>query len=106
LAELPLHPRRAIAAFDPQGLITTDLDGDGNLIWLLPIHRQGSWCALSIRVAYRKSSAPAASTSFWSGDWRFHTDGKPDLAIANYGNGHVTILTNLPGDMRAAVKLQ
>ena len=94
-------PRRAIAAFDPQGLITTDLDGDGNLDLAATLYTvPGIVVALGDGTGGfcppQKFRLPQHPLPFGLATGDFNTDGKPDLAIANYGNGHVTILTNLP----------
>ncbi len=108
-------PRAAIPAFDPQGLVTTDLNGDGILDLATTLHNvPGVVVALGDGTGGfhlpQTIRLPQHPLPFGLAVGDFNTDGKPDLAIANYGDGHVTILTNQPSvqieaiDLTASVK--
>ncbi len=91
----------SVSVFDPQGMVATDFDGDGNLDLAATLYN-----VPGIVVALGDGSGdfgvpqqirlPEHPLPFGLATGDFNNDGTPDLAIANYGNSHATILLNLP----------
>ena len=91
----------SIPVYDPQGIVSADFDGDGNLDLAATLYN-----APGIVVSLGDGSGgfgppqqvrlPHHPLPFGLATGDFNGDGKTDLAISNYGNGHVTILLNLP----------
>src|SRR5450432_211441 len=94
-------PVSGIPAFDPQGIVATDFDGDGNLDLAATLYNvPGILVALGDGTggfgAPQHIGLPQHPLPFGLATGDFNGDNKPDMAIANYGNGHVSILLNLP----------
>lgn len=90
-----------ILAPDPQGLATADFDGDGNLDlactnYFVPSLVVSLGDGTGSFAPPRTTRLPGHPFPFGIAPADFNGDGKPDLAISNYGNGKVTILLNLP----------
>jgi hypothetical protein len=91
----------SVPVFDPQGIVATDFDGDGNLDLAATLYS-----APAIAVALGDGAGgfgtpqhvhlPQHPLPFGLATGDFNGDARPDLAIANYGKGTVTILLNLP----------
>lgn len=98
---------------EPRGLLIADVDGDGQLD-LLVADGAGS----SISVLRNTSNAGGLDTCSFSDPVAFATgrlprsiaigdlngDARPDLAVANYGDGNISVLVNrsVPGHLDAA----
>lgn len=91
----------SIPVFDPQGIVATDFDGDGNLDLAATLYNvPGIIVALGDGTGGfsppQQVRLPEHPLPFGLATGDFNNDRKADLAIANYGNGHATILLNLP----------
>jgi hypothetical protein len=90
----------SVPVFDPQGIVATDFDGDGDLDLAATLYNApGIVVALGDGIggfgSPQQVRLPHHPLPFGLATGDFDRDGNSDLAIANYGNGHVTILLNL-----------
>ncbi len=90
-----------IPVADPQGVVTADFDGDGNLdlastTYFFPDLVVALGDGAGGFGPARSTRLPGHPYPFGVAPADFNRDGKADLAISNYGNGHVIILLNLP----------
>lgn len=112
IGSLTFAPRINIgAASGPFGIKITDLDGDGKPD--MSAAKFGSQDISVFRnistvgnIAFQsKVDFPASGEVIWLAEGDFDSDGKPDLAAANYSGGAITILMNRIGGSPLPVSL-
>lgn len=94
-------PGNTIPVYDAQGIVAADFDLDGNLdlaatlysdpAIIIALGRGNGEFRHPEHVHLRHDPLPLGIAT---GD--FNSDGKPDLVVSDYRNGHTTILLNLP----------